>query len=115
MKLDLAVIVASIVGAVVWIEHGRIDLETPAGPAFAEPLGAICPDNENAPYGAECIIFMQGDAAASDLRLRTAAKNSPAALPDTAGPACPPNNENVPYSANCIRFISGWFWRLNPP
>jgi len=78
-KLGVAVIVASIAGAVLWIEHGhRIDIEAPAGAAFAAPIAA-CPDNENVPYSADCIVFMQGDVA-SDIRWRVnAAKTMPAA------------------------------------
>jgi hypothetical protein len=112
LRLDVAVIVVAIAGAILWIEHGqRIDLETSADATHAASAGAVCPDNENVPYGADCIRFMQG-APAPDVPPRTEA--SAAELPDTVGPACPANNENVPYSAKCIRFMSGWFWRLNP-
>ena len=116
MKLDLAVIVASVAGAVLWIEHGhRIDLATPTGAAFAAPVATVCPDNDNVPYSADCIVFMQGGAA-SDLHwpAQTAVSTSVAAGPgETPEPACPSNNENVPYSAACIRFMSGWFWQAN--
>jgi hypothetical protein len=117
LRLGLAAVVVAIAGAVVWFEHGqRIDVDTPAVAAFAATAGAVCPDNENVPYGAACISFMQGDAAVPDLHARVIeAKRAPAAPPDATGPACPANNENVPYSANCIRFMSGWFWRLHAP
>lgn len=119
-KLNLVVVVASIAGGMLWIERGlHIDIETPTGAAFAAPV-AVCPDSENVPYSADCIVFMQGDVG-SDVRWRVnAAESRPATAnaPGSAevpGPACPANNENVPYSATCLRFLSGWFWRLNLP
>jgi hypothetical protein len=114
LRLDVAVIVVAIASAILWIEHGqRIDLETSADAAYAVSAGAVCPDNENVPYGADCISFMQG-ATAPDMLPRVGAASASAELPVAAGSACPSNNENVPYSAKCIRFMSGWFWRLNP-
>ena len=116
LKLDLAVIVASIAGAVLWIEHGhRIDIATPTGAAFAAPVAAVCPDHDNVPYSADCIVFMQGSVASDRRRQVHAAESTPSCggrvkLP---APACPANNENVPYSADCIRFMSGWFWQAN--
>jgi hypothetical protein len=116
LKLDVAVIAASIMGAVLWIEHGhRIEIETSTGAAFAAPVAAVCPDNDNVPYSTDCIVFMQGSVAAG----RHWRVHAPERTPDAAGavelaaPACPANNENVPYSANCIRFMSGWFWQAN--
>jgi hypothetical protein len=63
-KLDLAVIVASVVGTALWIEHGhRIVIETPEPADFALPApAAACPDNDNVPYSASCIAFLQGSA-----------------------------------------------------
>ena len=114
LKLGPAVIVAAIAGAVLWIEHGHrivTDAPTPAELA-ASRAATACPDNENVPYGENCIVFMQGDAA-SDRRWRVnSGESTPAGSSDAPGPACYPN-ENVPYSANCIRFMSGWFWRPN--
>jgi hypothetical protein len=120
-KLGVAVLVASIAGAVLLIEHGhRIDIATSTGVAFAAPVVAACPENENRPPSADCIVFMQGAVASGARAGVSAAANAPAApadAPDSAeppGPACPHNNENVPYSAKCLRFLSGWFWRANP-
>jgi hypothetical protein len=115
-KLSLALTAAAIAGAVFWIEHGhRIDIATPTGTAFAAPAGAVCPENENRPPSAACIVFMQGDGASSQVRWRVnTGTNAPADAPgsdESFGPACPANNENVPYSANCLKFLSGWFWR----
>ena len=119
-KLGLTVIVASISGAVLWIEHGRrIDI-APTGAAFAAPVVAACPENENRPPSTDCIVFMQGavtSAVHSRVNAATSTPAAPADAPDSAeppGPACPHNNENVPYSAKCLRFLSGWFWRANP-
>ena len=116
LKLDLGVIVASIVGAMLWIEHGhRIDIGTLAGAAFNGPAAAVCPDNDSIPYGADCIVFMQGGVA-SERRWRVHAVERTPDVTDAVevpAPACPANNENIPYSADCIRFMSGWFWQAN--
>jgi hypothetical protein len=117
-KLDLVVILAAAAGGLLWIEQGHrivTDAPTPAELA-ARTAAEACPDNENVPYSAGCIVFMQGRAVAADQRWRVNAREqTPAALPDAPGPACLPNNENAPYSASCIRFMSGWFWQPNTP
>jgi hypothetical protein len=116
LKFDRAVIVVSIATAVLWIEHGRrIDIGTPADAAVVAPIAANCPDNDNVPYSAACIVFMQGRAASDRHRWRHAAQPKPDAPEPAAmsGPACPPNNENIPYNAACIKFMSGWFWQAN--
>jgi hypothetical protein len=111
-RLDVAVIVAAVAAAVLWIEHGhRVDIGTPADAAYSS-AGAVCPDNENVPYGADCIRFMQGPEA-PEARPRVEVAIAPTDLPAAAGPPCPAN-ENVPYTTRCIKFMSGWFWRLNP-
>lgn len=116
MKLDRAMILASIVVAVLWIEHGhRIDIGTPAGAAIVAPAAALCPDNDNVPYSTACIVFMEGRVA-SDRRWRQHAARGRSDAPEPAelpGSACPHNNENIPYSAACIKFMSGWFWQAN--
>jgi hypothetical protein len=121
-RLDRAAIIASIAGAVLWIEHGHsIDIETPTGAAFAAPVARMCPESENVPYSADCIAFMDGDNASNVVIRVNAERRIPAVSahrPDSAesaGPACPANNENVPYSADCLRFLSGWFWRPHVP
>lgn len=116
LKLDLIMIVASIAGAMLWIEHGhRIDTGTPAGTVFTAPAVTACPDNDSTPYGADCIVFMQGDVASERGRRPHAVERMPDVTKavELPGPACPANNENVPYSASCIRFMSGWFWQAN--
>jgi hypothetical protein len=59
-KLNL-VIIASIAGAALWIEHGNHINIQPAAPATSEgqPMGA-CPQNESVPFSAECMAFIQG-------------------------------------------------------
>lgn len=115
LKSRLAVIAASITGAVLWIEHGhRIDIATPTGAALAASVAA-CPGNDSVPYSTDCIVFMQGSAT-PDRRGRVHAAERTTdvvAAVELAAPACPANNENVPYSADCIRFMSGWFWQVS--
>ena len=64
-KLDLAVIVAFVVGGALWIEHGhRIVIDAPASADFASfAPAAACPDNDNVPYSASCIAFLEGGSA----------------------------------------------------
>jgi hypothetical protein len=116
LKVDLAVIVASIASVVLWIEHGhRIDIET--------PIGAVCPDNENVPYSPDCIVFMRGDGAtdmpsrvnaagAAPAEQSSAPKNGELAV--ASGAACA-GKDNLPYTASCITFMTGWFWRPDTP
>src|SRR5262249_6052775 len=121
---DLAVIVTVVAGAVLWVEHGRrIDIATPTAAAFAASVGAVCPDSENVPYSADCIVFMRGEnapnatvvvEAPSWAPATSAYGAAPARLPDKSGQACPANIENVPYSEKRLRFLSGWFWQANP-
>jgi hypothetical protein len=116
-KLNL-LIIASIAGAVVWIEHGNhLSLRTSAPAEVGAPAAPVCPENESVPHSADCFAF-QGDAA-SDVRerLNTVPNTRTSDAPRravSAGPACPPNNENVPYSASCLRFLSGPDWQANP-
>jgi len=59
-KFDLAVIVAAIAGGAIWIEqrhHVVIDAPARAELASIAPAAA-CPDNDNAPYSAGCIVFL---------------------------------------------------------
>jgi hypothetical protein len=65
-QLHLAVIVVSVVGAVLWIEHGhRVVIDAPAHTDLASLApAAACPDNDTMPYSASCIAFLQGGPAA---------------------------------------------------
>jgi hypothetical protein len=114
LKLNHAAMIAALAGGMLWIEHGH-QIVTDA-PTLAELEARVaaraCPDNENVPYGENCIVFMQGGVVSDRVN---SAENTQAVLPDGSGPACPPNNENKPYSADCIRFMSGWFWRPSAP
>ena len=122
-KLDLAMIVASIAGAVLWIEHGhQIFTDAPTHTDLSSlAAAAVCPDSDNIPYSASCIAFMQGGVA-SDMRGRVGAEEKMAAaqsspkhvelISPALGAACP-DNENTPYSASCIAYLTGWFWQPN--
>ena len=70
-KFELAVIAATIVGAALWIEHGhRIVIDAPAQTDLSSRAPApACPDNDNVPYSAGCIAFLEGGSA-TDLRWR---------------------------------------------
>jgi hypothetical protein len=117
-------IVASIAGAALWIEHGHQIFTDAPTPTELSSLAAAaaCPDSENIPYDASCIAFMQGGVA-SDRRGRVNAEEKVAAaqsspkhielISPALGAACP-DNENTPYSANCIAYLTGWFWQPNP-
>jgi hypothetical protein len=78
-KLDLAVIVAFIGGAVLWIEHEHrvfIDAPAPAEAAVPAPASAR-PDNDNVPYSASCLAFL-GRAHVSGMNWQVNAAEHPA-------------------------------------
>jgi hypothetical protein len=116
-KLDLAAIVAAAC-AMLSIEHGNyIFTDVPARTERSALAAAECPDNDNMPYPASCLIFLEGKPA-SEVRHRSAAGRGavarPAAVkqdesisPDAECPA----KDTVPYSASCIAFLTGWFWQ----
>jgi hypothetical protein len=112
-KLDLAVLAAAIAAGMLSIEHaGRIAADAPQAAELAASGAAVCPDNENLPYSADCIAFMQGGSRPDLRRPANAAHSGLAATARAvAGPACPAHNENAPYSSECLDFLSGWFWR----
>jgi hypothetical protein len=59
-KFDLAVIVAAVADGALWIEHRHhvvIDAPSSAELAARAPAAA-CPDNDNVPYSAGCIVFL---------------------------------------------------------
>ena len=71
-KLDLAAIVAAAC-AMLSIEHGNyIFTDVPARTDRSALAAAECPDNDNMPYPASCLIFLGGEArirgAASECR-----------------------------------------------
>ena len=60
-KLDLLVIVAAIASGGLLIErHHRTVIDSPAATEMAFRASAPCPDNDNAPYSARCISYMEG-------------------------------------------------------
>jgi len=121
LRLDLALIAASIAGVLFWIEHGhRVAIETPTGAAFAASVSAECPDNDSVPYSASCLAFLGDDkrdrgwrmsAAERAVTLASHSLDVKSGIVESVG-ACP-DNDNTPYTAGCVRFLSGWFWRAN--
>jgi hypothetical protein len=81
-KLDLAVIVVAVVGAVLWIEHGhRIVIDAPPHTDLASLApAAACPDNDTVPYSAGCIAFLEGGSA-THFQWRANAAAGAAAVP----------------------------------
>jgi hypothetical protein len=121
LKLGRVVIAGSIAAAALWIEHGhRTVTDAPAASELDALVAArACPDNENKPYTANCLAFLQGGAA-SQMQARDAAERAaappPSAAKDVAStPAACADTDAVPYSANCIAFMTGWFWRPASP
>ena len=59
-KFDLAVIVAAVAGGAFWIEHRhRVVIDAPASADGRHAPAAACPDNDNVPYSAGCIVFLE--------------------------------------------------------
>jgi hypothetical protein len=124
-KLDLAVIVASIAGALLWIEHGhRVGTDAPTSAELEARAGAsACPESENMPYTARCLAFLKGSTASEMHGLPNVAETAPARhsaaatgheLTPVSAQACA-ENDTAPYAASCIAFMSGWFWRPDTP
>jgi hypothetical protein len=61
-KLDALVIAAAVATGALLIErHHRVMIDPPAPAAWTAPAAApACPDNDNVPYSARCISFMEG-------------------------------------------------------
>jgi hypothetical protein len=55
-KRNIAICLAILVGAALWIEHGNRTAIEAAQVAEFRP----CPDSDAMPYGARCIEFMMG-------------------------------------------------------
>src|SRR5215470_412940 len=71
-KLDLAAILAAVACGVLVIEHGhQIFTDAPAGMDRPDLAVAACPDNDNMPYPASCLSFLQGEPALQIRRGRT--------------------------------------------
>jgi hypothetical protein len=120
-KLDLAAILAAIACGVLIIEHAHQTFtDLPMRTERSNLAAAACPDNDNMPYSAGCLAFLEGELP-SQVRRGRAAERAPAApsvaskqidasiAPEAECPAM----DNVPYSASCIAFLSGWFWQPN--
>ena len=119
-KLDLAAIGA----AACWmlsVEHGNhIFTDVPTRTErSALAAAADCPDNDNMPYSASCLIFLEGKLE-SEVRRRGAAERGAVAQPAAVkqdeslspGVECPAE-DTVPYSASCTAFLAGRLWQSN--
>ena len=62
MRLNHAAVIVAIAGGMLWIEHRhQIVTDAPTSAELdARAAATACPDNENVPYGENCIVFMQG-------------------------------------------------------
>src|SRR3979411_3516372 len=108
-KLDLAAIGA----AACWmlsVEHGHpIFTDVPTRTErSALAAAADCPDNDNMPYSASCLIFLEGKLE-SEVRRRGAAERGAVAQPAAVkqdesispGEECPAQ-DHAPYTASCM-------------
>jgi len=118
-KLDLAAILAAVACGVLVIEHGH-QIFTDAPMDRSELAAAACPDNDNMPYPAGCLSFLQGEPASPVPRGRTAERTpatasvAPKQIAQSIAPGAEcPALDSVPYSASCIAFMTGWFWQPN--
>jgi hypothetical protein len=60
---DIVIIAAVLLGGAVLIEGGhRVVIDAPAAANPGQHASAACPDNDNVPYSAACIAFLNGDA-----------------------------------------------------
>jgi hypothetical protein len=117
-KLDVGVVVAALVSAIIWTERAgdiTIDAPTPAELALRN-AAAACPNNDSMPYTARCLTFV-GSKHTPDWAERISLAQSRIAASTKAeavasGDECP-DNDNKPYPPACIQFLSGWFWRVN--
>jgi hypothetical protein len=105
MKFDVAVILIAIAAGMFWIEQGhRVIIDAPVA-------AAACPDNDNVPYSAACMEY---------LNLTRDTGSRPQVVASFAAPAPCPDNDRVPYSASCIAFMTGatetgMRWRATAP
>ena len=79
-------IVAAVAGGALWIEHRHhVVIDAPASTELASwAPAAACPDNDNVPYSAGCIVFL-GSSYLSGMNWQAnAAERAPA-----TGPARP--------------------------
>jgi hypothetical protein len=82
-KFDLAVIVAAVAGGALWIEHRhRVVIDAPASAQLAaQAPAAACPDNDNVPYSAGCIVFLGSNYLSGMNWQANAAENVPPTKP----------------------------------
>jgi hypothetical protein len=121
-KLDFVIAGALLAGCAFWIERGQrvvIDAPTPSELAVAP----ACPDNDNMPYSANCVLYMSGTKwrAISGETGATQAQPTPQVegSPPATSSSCP-SRDNVPYDESCIAYMQGattlgMRWRARAP
>ena len=93
-----------------WIEEGhRVVIDAPVADTAA--VAAARPDNDNVPYSAACLEYLNVPAEPAP-RLQVVAS--------VAAPAPCPANDRAPYSPSCIAFMmgateTGMRWRNGRP
>jgi hypothetical protein len=98
MRLKLAVILLAIAGGMFWIEQGhRVVIDAPMADT-ASVAAAACPDNDNVPYSAACLEYLNVSTEPAP-RLQVVAS--------VVAPAPCPANDRAPYSPSCIAFMMG--------
>ena len=123
-RLDIAVLLALVAGAALWIEQGHwvvIDAPTPSELAAAPT--AACAENDDVPYTANCLAFLFGKNWRSDAQNAAAMSDGPARenrMSRLAAPTACPDRDDVPYSADCLAFLQGatrlgMHWRVTAP
>jgi hypothetical protein len=122
-RLDIAVILALVAGAALWIEQGHwVVIDAPTPSELATPTSA-CAENDDVPYTASCLAFLFGKNWRSDAQNAATTSDDPAREFGTvslaASSACP-DRDDVPYSAGCLAFLQGattlgMHWRITAP
>jgi hypothetical protein len=120
-KLDLAVIVTLAAACALWVEQGhRVVIDAPTEDELAVvAAAAACPDSDNVPYSANCLVFLSG----MNWQPNAAAAPPPPPRTEVAPPGSSapcPERDNVPYSASCLVYLqgattTGMRWRVSAP
>jgi len=122
-RLDIAVILALVAGAALWIEQGHwVVIDAPTPSELAAPTAA-CAENDDVPYTASCLAFLFGKNWRSDTQNAAAMSDDPPheiRIGPLAAPTACPDRDDVPYSSDCLAFLQGatalgMHWRITAP